>query len=133
MKIIENIQTNMIKYIISLILGVLTYLLLSVYADLLPNILPMLQGLPNTTIAKICIVAIILFVLSLVMTIVVYLQHRPTFKPKFGILWDKNKEPYCPSCKTYLSGYTENPPDGYYFWCHSHKDNVFIHNNGVPF
>lgn len=73
-----------------------------------------------------------LYLLMLASYIVLCFKFSNKFTPKFGVLWDKNKEPYCPSCKTYLSGYTENPPTGYYFWCHTHKDYVFIHNNGIP-
>ncbi len=126
MKIIEAIKEHTAKNIVAMILGVLSYFVLSVYSDILPNILPMLQRLPNTTIIKICIVAIILFVLSLVLSFVIYRSYKPRFKARFGILWDKDKEPFCPSCQTYLSDYTVNRnPDEYYFWCHTCKANVF--------
>jgi len=133
MKITETIMSNTITILLTALSGLFGILLGSIYSEVVPIILPTLtQQLPITVLLKILSGATILLVLSIVLSIFIYLKYKPKYKARFGILWDKNKEPYCPACHIYLSGYTENPPKGFYFWCHSHKDFVFIHNNGVP-
>ena len=133
MKLIETITNTTITLILSALSGLFGILLGAIYSEVVPIILPTLtQKLPITVLLRIFVVVLILLALSIALSIFIYLKYRPKYKARFGALWDGNKEPYCPSCKTYLSGYTENPPDGYYFWCHTHKDYVFIHNNGVP-
>jgi len=49
--------------------------------------------LPVLTIA---ITAIILYLILLTSYIILSLKIRKNLRPKFGILWDKDKEPYCP-------------------------------------
>lgn len=49
-----------------------------------------------------------LLVLSVALTFFVYLKYKRKLFPKFGVLWDKNKEAYCPSCEIVLSEYNDN-------------------------
>jgi hypothetical protein len=94
-----------------------------------PDLLKMYESMPTLSISTTLALSCLLWAASYIFLI---LKNRDKFKPKFGILWDKNKEPYCPACKTLLSGYTEEPPDHFFFWCHHCKTNVFIyHGKGI--
>jgi hypothetical protein len=133
---IKTIKEHMVQNILSMILGVLSYLILSVYTEVIPSILPMLQGLPNTTILKIGIAAIILFALSVVLSIVIYLKYKPKFTTKFGVSWGKDKEAYCPSCQVPLSDYREQKRESgitsYIFHCFKCDKIIPLTHNGSP-
>lgn len=122
MKIIEKIKEATIIQILSAMLGVLLLLIGSIYLEALPLILPsIVQQLPKTLLLKLLILAIVLFVLSVALSLTIYLKYlklKTKLIPKFGVLWDKNKEAYCPACEISLSEYQEqdNPPI-YEFTC----------------
>ena len=46
-----------------------------------------------------------------------YIYLLIKLKPVFGLLWDKSLNPYCPACKTLLSGYGHRDGYGYSFFC----------------
>jgi hypothetical protein len=56
--------------------------------------------------------------------------HSLTFK--FGVYWDSEKNAYCPHCKKPLVGYTPHPPTAYYFWCHTHRTYIYLHDDAIP-
>lgn len=47
----------------------------------------------------------LLYLLMVASYILLYLKYRDKLIPKFGVLWDKNKEAYCPACRNPLSHY----------------------------
>ncbi len=109
MKITESIKESTTKYLLSIILGVLGLLIGSIYSDLIPIILPsIIQQLPKTVLLKMLTLAIILFVLSLALSWVTYIHLKTKFISKFGVVWDKNKEPYCPACEKPFAKYEAN-------------------------
>ncbi|MFQ5714169.1 MAG: hypothetical protein ACE5GU_09065 [Candidatus Scalinduaceae bacterium] len=61
------------------------------------------------TIDKLSPSTILLLLVVLLLCLVILIEFSYPFnkninlKPKFGVLWDENKEPYCPACKTLLS------------------------------
>lgn len=119
MKVIEKIKEATIIQIISALFGVLILLIGSIYSEALPLILPaIIQQLPKTILLKITTLAIALSVLSIALTFVVYFKFKKNLIPKFGVLWDKNKEAYCPACQIILSEYHEQEdPPFYEFKC----------------
>jgi hypothetical protein len=106
MKFIDTIKEASIKYWLSAIFAVLILLIGSIYQDVIPLIYPeIIQKLSKEVFLKITTLAIILFFLSIFVALFIYLHYRPKLKTKFGILWDKNKEAYCPACRNPLSAY----------------------------
>jgi len=104
MKIIETIKECIAKYLVSAIFGVLILLIGAIYQDVLPTVYPeAVQKLPKEVFLKITTLAIILSLISLALLLAVYLHYRKNLIPKCGVLWDKNKEAYCPACQTLLS------------------------------
>ena len=60
----------------------------------------------SQTIETILIVLFWLSILSVAWLI--YLLNKIKLKPRFGLYWDKENNPYCPSCKSLLSNYYED-------------------------
>lgn len=111
MKIIDTIKESATKYTLSAIFGILILLIGAIYQDLLPILYPeVIQNLPKEVFLKITTLAILLFVLSSVLSLFYYLKSRTKLIPKCGILWDKNKEPYCTACEKPLSEYYFSDP-----------------------
>ncbi len=112
MKIIDTIKESSTKYLLSSLFGLLILLLGAIYQDILPIIYPeVIQKLPKEVFIKITTLAILLFVLSSVLSFIFYLKLKNKLIPKFGVLWDKNKEAYCPACRIPLSHYVTWKPD----------------------
>ncbi len=128
--IIKETFSKPVAILIALHLAVLSGILAIGPLESYPALKQMGDKLPILSISA---WAILLYLMLLASYVILSLKYKDKFKPKFGILWDKNKEPYCPACKTLLSGYTEEPPDHFFFWCHHCKTNVFIyHGKGIP-
>lgn len=47
----------------------------------------------------------LLYLLMVASYVILYIKYRNKLFPKFGLLWDRRKEPYCPSCRNPLSQY----------------------------
>ena len=113
MKIIDTIKESSTKLLLSAIFGLLGILIGSLYSEIIPIVLPIIiQELPRSVLLKMLTVAILLFFLSIAAAFVTYLQYKPRFIPKCGVLWDKKKEAYCPACETVLSEYWEESSPG---------------------
>ncbi len=67
--------------------------------------------------------ATILYLSMLASYIVLSIKFKDKLKPKYGVLWDKHKEPHCPSCKAYL---TRHPRSDIVMNFGCHKCNDFI-------
>ena len=135
MKIIDSIKEATIIQIISALLGVLILLIGSVHSEAIPLILPILiQQLPKIILLKILTLATILCILLIALSVSLYLRLKTKLIPKFGVLWDKNKEAYCPSCKIPLFEYNEqeNGPPIYEFTCIGCNSDIRLTNFGEP-
>ncbi|MCI5107942.1 MAG: hypothetical protein MRY76_14625 [Pseudomonadales bacterium] len=79
-----------------------------------PAILPAISTLVSTeTLATLLAGS---FALNIVLVILFWIFFKsPDLKLKYGIFWDRDKNPYCPNCKIPISGYDEyNAGKGYY-------------------
>lgn len=107
MEIIDTIKESSTKYFLSSLFGLLILLIGAIYQDILPILYPeIIQKLPKEVFLKITTLAILLFVLSSVLSFIFYLKLKNKLTPKFGVVWDKGKEPYCPNCEKPLKKYT---------------------------
>jgi len=120
MKIIDSIKEHTIKILLSGLFAILVFLAGSMYHDLSATFLQtILEATPKPLLLKLLIVATIIVVLMSALSLYFYLKNKTKLIPKFGVLWDKNKEAYCPSCKIPLSEYNEQEhgPPIYEFIC----------------
>jgi hypothetical protein len=137
MKIIDIIIESSTKYFLSFLFGLLILLIGAIYQDILPILYPeVIQKLPKEVFLKITTLAILLFVLSSVLSFIFYIKLKNKLIPKFGVLWDKNKETYCPACRIPLSHYvtwkSDNPKDigMKAFECTRCDKRIFLAHNG---
>ena len=60
----------------------------------IPKILTLCRKIPILTIVS---TAILLYLILLASYVFLCFKIRKNLKPRFGVLWDENKEPYCPT------------------------------------
>jgi len=82
-----------------------------------------LQAISTTDPAKplrlilvlgICLLAFVTFSFLLILKLI----RKPKLKPRFGVYWDKEKNPYCPICKKLIAtSYHDGKPLDPYFIC----------------
>ena len=112
MKIMDTIKENSIKLLLSGLFGVLGFLIGSMYHEIPPTFLQtILEPISKLLLLKLLIAATIGIVLVTALALYFYLQSRDKLVPKFGVLWDKNKEAYCPACRIPLSHYVTWRPE----------------------
>lgn len=78
-----------------------------------PNLCPLCAKVPILTIS---IMLLSSYLIMLVSYIFLYFKFKNKLTPKFGVLWDKNKEAYCPSCEILLSD-SHLDGDYYHYTC----------------
>ena len=96
-----------IASVVGLIVGAIVTTLVWLFSDVPSAIMSLLPTLSSKVLTKL---SLGLFVLVLFEAVWIYiLRRRPQEKlrPCFGILWDKDANPYCPSCQKLLSNYHE--------------------------
>jgi hypothetical protein len=104
MSFTDKIKESIISRAAESVAAAITVLIAWVAYQLAPAILPAIE----TALSKRVILA--LFLLSLVLNIIFFLfvravSKKESFKLKYGIYWDKEKNPHCPNCKIPLAGY----------------------------
>ena len=88
-----------------------------------PVILPALESNLSPKIL------VTLLIASLALNVIVIIlfwvfNKKSELQVKYGVLWDKAKNPYCPNCKIPVSGYNDYGISGKGFFCKS-CDNIF--------
>lgn len=81
-----------------------------------PIILPVLES----TLPKALLVNSLLASLGLNIVVLIlfwFLRKKTEFKLKYGIYWDKEKNPHCPNCKIPIGGYGEYHTGGKGYYC----------------
>ena len=98
MKITELIKEHAIKLILSGIFAILGFLIGSIYSETFKtSSSTVLQAMSKTLILKMLLFVIVVCIILFALVIYFYLKTR--LIPKFGVLWDKKKEPHCTNCE----------------------------------
>ena len=72
------------------------------------KIAPVIMPAIESALSKEIVVSLLLasLALNLILVILFWVLHKkPEFKVKYGIYWDKEKNPHCPNCKIPIGGY----------------------------
>jgi len=80
-----------------------------------PVVLPAIEsGLSKEVMVSLLLSSL---ALNIVLVILFWVLHKkPEFKLKYGIYWDKDKNPHCPNCKIPIGAYSEySAGNGYYY------------------
>lgn len=91
----EPLKIELIKLLLSAIVGAGLLLLGQIGLQLLPFYEELKKTISKDLLAISAAVFCLLFVACLIA-----LRHLTAKKIKYGIFWDKKKNPYCPACKT---------------------------------
>lgn len=90
-----------------------------VIAGFLANdiVLPLLPYIESAVSKKsmLSLLALSLFANIALLALIFLLTRRSQFVLKYGIYWDKDKNPHCPSCKTPVATYNEYSSGKGYF------------------
>ena len=93
-----------------------TVLLAWVGSQIAPALLPAIDAaLSKTALLSLLVLSIVLNLVFL--ALVFYLAKKPPLKLKYGIYWDKDKNPHCPSCKIPIAAYNEYTTAGKGYYC----------------
>lgn len=95
-----------IGYIAAAILGAIGAALLWLFSDIPSVILKLFGILPNTVLTKLSLGLFVVCLLEGVWIYILRKRSQTKLKPCFGILWNKDTDPFCPSCKTLLTNYS---------------------------
>lgn len=93
----------------------ITVLLGWAVAEIAPALLPSIEAVATKKLLVSLLGLSLLLNLAL-LTLVWLLSKRQQFRLKYGIYWDKDKNPHCPSCKTPVAAYS-NYQSGKGYYC----------------
>lgn len=114
MNLPEKIKEKVIDHAAEAAIASVAVLLIWVANQLSPVVLPLIES----TIPKQVLVG--LFVASLLINgllawLIYTATKKPSFRLRYGIYWDSEKNPHCPSCKTPVAAYNKyQSGTGYY-------------------
>ncbi|EPF2931141.1 hypothetical protein ACSL9C_004088 [Vibrio navarrensis] len=82
-----------------------------------PIVIPALEkNLSNEVLVSLLLASLALNLLILILFWVLNKSSKPEFLLKYGIYWDREKNPHCPNCKTPIGGYNEYS-EGWGYYC----------------
>ena len=116
MSFIENVK----KSVIARVAERVAILIVLVIAWVASAIAPVVGRVIMDSLSKEGIVTLLLASLAIncVLLIVVWAVYKgPEFRLKYGIYWDKDLNPHCPSCKIPVGGYGEYTGGGKGYYC----------------
>lgn len=116
MKFLDKIKESIAIRAAESVAASLTVLLVWVAYQLAPVIVPAIEA----TISKQVLLALLAasFVLNIVFLLVVWsTSKKEPFRLKYGIYWDKEKNPHCPSCKIPVAAYGDYQTSGKGYYC----------------
>ena len=101
-KIVIETSSNSIKSLVVICLSALSVVLISVYNPLAEIYF---SKVPKSILLLLPLSLLLLLILSV--SYIVYLRKklRIELKQALGVYWDRDLNPYCPSCKKLLSNY----------------------------
>ena len=114
MTFLEKIKESLAARAAEGIATSLTVLLAWAAYQVAPAVLPAIESVVSKRVLLALLVTSI--VLNVIFAIAVrYVTKGQGFTLKYGIYWDKHKNPHCPACKVPLASYGEyNAGKGYY-------------------
>lgn len=93
----------------------ITVLLGWAVSEIAPILLPSIEAVATKKLLLSLLGLSLLLNLALLALIWLLSKKPPQFRLKYGIYWDKDKNPHCPSCKTPVAAYNEyQSGKGYY-------------------
>jgi hypothetical protein len=114
MSFAEKAKEAILSRAVEACVAAITVLLAWAISEISPVLLPSIEAAASKNL--LLSLLILSAVLNLVFLALVWLlSKKEQFRLKYGIYWDKGKNPHCPSCKTPLAAYGKyQAGKGYY-------------------
>lgn len=107
--IMDKAKETILKYAPQILIPLLLFLIVNtlktVGGELLLFALPQISKI---SLAKLLVLFGITILIESALFFHLLNKYINKLNPKYGILWDKNKNAFCPVCKTHMSTYEEN-------------------------
>ena len=121
MSLIDKFKEGFWSHIGSACAAALTVLLGWMFYQIAPALLPAIEA--ATSLRVVLAILLLSVLLNIVLVVVIWRLSRPSnLKLKFGILWDREKNPHCPSCKNGGVRYGEYQWGEMGYYCNTCKD-----------
>ncbi len=106
MNVADKIKDKIIKHAAEGAIASVAILLVWVANKLAPIVLPLIENnLSNQVLLALLLASI---AINILLVILIYsVTKKSPLKLKYGIYWDSEKNPYCPSCQKPIAGYNE--------------------------
>lgn len=114
MNIITKFIDKLIEHAAEAAVAAVSVLLVWVAHQLSPVVLPLIEShLSNQVLVALLLASL---AVNILLALLIYvLSKKPVFKLKYGIYWDSEKNPHCPSCQKPVAAYGEyQSGKGYY-------------------
>jgi hypothetical protein len=116
MKVIDKLKDALAERAAEAIAASLTVLLVWAAYQIAPAILPAIEDVVSKRVLlALLVTSAALNVIFLV--VVWYSSKGDGLRLKYGVYWDKQKNPHCPSCKKPISGYASYQFHGKGYYC----------------
>lgn len=114
MSTITKFADKLIEHAAESAVAAISVLLVWVAHQLSPIVLPLIEShLSNQVLVALLLASLAVNVLLALLIYV--LSRKPPFKLRYGIYWDREKNPHCPSCQKPVAAYGEYAAGwGYY-------------------
>lgn len=131
---IDKIKESIPSLLLSGILAILGFAFGAIYSEITPIFLQtILQPISKLLLLKLFFAATLIVFLLFVLSCYFYLKSRTKLIPKCGVLWSKEKDPYCPACQIPMSEYSihnSSPNDIYQMSCKKCGAYIRLMHNG---
>ena len=116
MTFIEKVKDSLASRAAEGIAASLTVLLVWAAYEVAPAVLPAIEA---ATSKKVLLALLITsLALNVVFALVVWIgSKKEQFRLKYGIYWDKYKNPHCPACKIPVTAYSDYQAYGKGYYC----------------
>ena len=116
MDIVEKFKEKLIERAAEGVAVSLTALVVWAAYQVAPAILPAVEQLVDKKVLLALLVSSL--VLNIIFAVAMWVVSRkPSMRLKYGIYWDHNKNPHCPSCKNPIAGYSDYMTAGTGYYC----------------
>lgn len=116
MLLIERVKEALLSRAAEGVAASVTVLIVWTCYELAPSVLPAIES----AVSKKVILALLLSsgILNVTFLLVIWsLNKKGPLRLKYGIYWDKDKNPHCPSCKKPISAYDSYRHGGLGYYC----------------
>lgn len=117
MQILSTIKDKLLERSVETVVAAFVVLIGWIGTQISPIILPALDQLPKSVFLGLLVASVTLNIFFGIIIWIIASSEKTGFKLKYGIYWDKNKNPHCPNCKIPIGSYAYYQTAGWGYYC----------------